>query len=138
MIRVRRSVLPLIAIVCLLISAACSGVGGGEAKESEKLQVEVNPVQDVLVSGRAILIDAHITKGSDPIVDTARVEFEIWKKDSAEHDMITAIPDQDGNYRIKTLFSEGGEYFVKAHVENGGASVTTSEKKLVVQNDEMS
>lgn len=52
----------------------------GEAKESEKLQVEVNPVQDVLVSGRAILIDAHITKGSDPIVDTARVEFEIWKK----------------------------------------------------------
>lgn len=131
----RRSVLALIAIVFLLISAACSGLGGGGSNESENLKVEVNPVQNVLVSGRAILIDAHITKGSDTIFDSAQVKLEIWNEDRTKHDMVTAIPDLDGKYRVKTLFSEGGEYFVMAHVEYDGEKLNSLETKLNVQDD---
>ncbi|MFB7554210.1 FixH family protein [Streptomyces sp. NPDC056154] len=137
MSHVKRSMLLLIAALGLLISAACSSTGGGEAKESEKLQVEVHPVQTVLVSGRAILIDAHVSQGNDALRDGAQVQFEIWKKDGGKHDMITAIPVQDGNYRVQTLFPDGGEYSVVAHVKHNGTTLTTNEQQLVVQQDVM-
>lgn len=134
----RKSLLFLIGVACLIVSVACSSVSEGEAKESEKIKVEVNTVQNMLVPGRAILIDAHLTSGIDPVKDASEVKFEIWKKDSSKHDMITAISDQDGTYRIKTMFSEGGVYYVMAHVEHKGTNVTTPKKELVVSEDEFS
>lgn len=133
----KRSLLIAVSVVFLLVSAACSNPSGGGAGKPEKLQVDINPVQQVLIPGRAVLIDARLSNDAGPIKEGADVQIEIWKNGSAKHETIAATPLQDGTYRIRTLFAEGGEYTVKARVKHEKETVTTSEKKLFVQRNEI-
>ncbi|WP_168928870.1 FixH family protein [Paenibacillus dokdonensis] len=136
MLSMKKSLLLLVGASSLILSAACSKESGGELKEAQKINVEVNTVQTVLVPGRAILIDAHLTNGKQRVKDASEVSFEIWEKNSVKHDTITATSLQDGTYRIKTMFQEGGVYYVKAHVEHKDTKITTAAQELIVNEDE--
>ncbi|MEC0242601.1 FixH family protein [Paenibacillus dokdonensis] len=138
MLSMKKGLLLLVGVSSLILSAACSKESGGELKEAQKINVEVNTVQTVLIPGRAILIDAHLTNGKQRVKDASKVSFEIWEKNSEKHDTITATSLQDGTYRIKTMFSEGGVYYVKAHVEHEDTNITSAEQKLIVNEDEFS
>lgn len=127
------SILSLIALVCLLMSAACSN--GIESKNSsaQAIDIQVTTVQDALIAGRAVLIDTHITQGNKNVKDADQVQLEIWKQDSERHQTVTAKHWLDGTYRTQTSFPESGTYYVVAHVQNQDTAVTTAPESLIVK-----
>ncbi|CAG7615913.1 FixH family protein [Paenibacillus allorhizosphaerae] len=125
--------LPFIALVTFLLAAACSNSTTETAVHSGAVQVEIKPVQETLHSGKAILIDALVTKGSEKVTDAGQVKFEIWKKDQEKRKTITAGHSHDGKYRIQTMFPEAGVYYVTAEVSDKETYVTPI-KELVVKN----
>lgn len=121
----------LAGLVLLLLVSACSI--SDTAESSEPLQVEISTVQDMLQPGRAILIDATVTQGTEKVTDAQEVEFEIWRKDREKHRTVVAKHWLDGTYRIKTMFPEDGIYYVVAHVTAGDMQAMPK-KELVVGN----
>ncbi|UQZ81753.1 hypothetical protein SK3146_00909 [Paenibacillus konkukensis] len=128
----KKSMLLLPALAGLLIAAACSQTAGVENGQASRVVVDVQTVQEVLLPGRAVLIDAHLTQGDQDVKDASKVEFEIWRKDSEKHEWITSTHWLDGTYRARTMFPESGVYYVKAHVEDKEGKVSTPQKELVV------
>ncbi len=129
----------LVGVVCLLLSVGCSANLADEDKNDAKVvNVAIQPVQEVLIPGRAILIDAHVTENAADLTDADAVTFEIWKKDSDKHETIAASHWQDGVYRIKTLFHDGGVYYAKVHVTAKDVTVISPEKELTVADSEWS
>lgn len=125
----KKTSLLLIGLMFILFTAACTN--SDIAEDSGPLQVEIKTVQDTLQPGRAILIDASVTQGAEKETDAQEVKFEIWKKDQAKHETVTAKHWQDGTYRIKTMFPEDGIYYVVAHVTAGDMQAMPR-KELVV------
>ncbi|MCQ6560231.1 FixH family protein [Paenibacillus mendelii] len=127
----KKFLLLVVGASCLLLITACSNSSSDNAEGSKLIQVEVKPVQETLQPGRAILIDAHVTQGSENVTDAQEVKFEIWKKDEEQHKTITAAHWQDGVYRIKTIFPGDGTYYVIAHVTARDMHVMP-QKELIV------
>ncbi|GIP31757.1 FixH family protein [Paenibacillus sp. J2TS4] len=127
----KKNSLLLMGLMFLLFTAACSNTD--IAEDSGLVQVEIKTVQDTLQPGRAILIDASVTQGTEKVTDAREVKFEIWKKGQEKHEMITAQHWQDGTYRIKTMFPEDGIYNVTAHVTGRDTDVIPT-KELIVGN----
>lgn len=129
----RKSLLSLIGLACLLMSSACSGAIDTKSSSVQAVNVDVKTVQKALLPGRAILIDTHVTQGNNNVRDANDVKVELWKKDSENHQMISATHWLDGTYRIKTMFPESGTYYVRAHVKDQAGDVTTTEQELIVK-----
>jgi hypothetical protein len=124
----------LLVAMILLIPTACSKtIDEEESKPFDSVKVEVKPVQTVLLSQRAILIDAQVTEGANGVRDTDEVKFEIWKKDSDKHELIVASHWLEGTYRIQTMFPDGGVYYVRAQVKNNDVKVMSPDKELIVE-----
>ncbi|MFE5319440.1 FixH family protein [Paenibacillus sp. NPDC056579] len=122
----------VVSVVGLLSVAACSNPASIGLEQAEPVQVEVSTVQETLLPGRAILLEAKVTQGNDKVEDAQEVKFEIWKKDQPNHQTVTASHWKDGVYRIKTMFPEDGTYNVIAHVTARDMSVMP-QKELVVE-----
>lgn len=118
-------------VVGLLSIAACSSSTSTSLEQPELVQVEVRTVQETLQPGRAILVEAKVTQGTEKVEDAQEVKFEIWKKDQDKRETITASHWQDGVYRIKTMFPEDGVYHVIAHVTARDMHVMP-QKELIV------
>ncbi|WP_051620699.1 FixH family protein [Paenibacillus sp. UNC451MF] len=129
----RKSILSLVSLAFLFMSTACSGAIDAKSSSAQAVDVDVKTVQEVLLPGRAILIDADVAQGNNKVKDADDVKIEIWKKDSDNHKMITATHWLDGTYRTKTLFSESGTYYMRAHVKDQRGDVTTTEQELFVK-----
>lgn len=131
-IGMKKNILLLVGMACLLLTAACSSISTSKSESAKSVQVEVKTVQETLQSGRGILIDALVTHDSEKVKDAQEVKFEIWKKDQEKRQTITAKHWQDGLYRIQTMFPDDGIYYVVAHVKAGDDMHITPQKELVV------
>ncbi|WP_042162039.1 FixH family protein [Paenibacillus gorillae] len=122
----------IIGIAMLLMTSACS-IANDEQSGGQKVEVEVKPVQEVLLPGRAILVDAHVTQGNDNVADAEEVQIEIWNEDRTTHEVVKASHWRDGVYRAKTIFPESGTYYINAHVKNTDGSATAPQQELIIQ-----
>ncbi|MFF2089816.1 FixH family protein [Paenibacillus sp. NPDC058174] len=124
----------IIGIAMLLMTSACSIANDEQSGgRNHKVEVEVKPVQEVLLPGRAILVDAHVTQGNDNVANAEEVQIEIWNGDRTTHEVVTASHWRDGVYRAKTIFPESGTYYINANVKNTDGSATAPEQKLIIQ-----
>ncbi|MGE6261123.1 hypothetical protein ACQKCU_25155 [Heyndrickxia sporothermodurans] len=106
-----------------------------KSSSDHSLKIDITPVQDILLPERAILIDATVTKGAKNVRNINEVNFEIWKKDSKKHEIISSTNLNDCTYRIQTMFPEGGEYYIRAIVNDDTLKGTSPKLKLNVNKD---
>ncbi|GIN87342.1 hypothetical protein J6TS2_37280 [Heyndrickxia sporothermodurans] len=118
-------------LLCVIM-ITCFNKSGYE----HSLKIDIKPVQDVLIPERAILIDANVKNGDKSVRYINEINFEIWKKNSKKHEIIFASNLNDGTYRIQTMFPEGGEYYVRAIVNDNTLKETSQKVKLNVNKDE--
>ncbi|GGG59737.1 FixH family protein [Paenibacillus radicis (ex Gao et al. 2016)] len=125
----------IIGIAMLLMTSACSIANDEQSgNRNNGVEVEVKPVQQVLLPGRAILVDAHVTQGNENVADAEEVQIEIWNEDRTAHEVVMASHWRDGVYRAKTIFAESGTYYINALVKDKDGSATAPQQEWVINN----
>ncbi|PAQ16173.1 hypothetical protein CD798_03615 [Bacillaceae bacterium SAOS 7] len=111
-------------LIVLLLCALF--VGAGCSKEEKKVEENksevVAPLEvkiqlpETIKTNENIKIEALVKQGEEKVADADKVEFEVWKGDAKDHEMIVAKHQGGGVYSIEKTFSEDGNYAVIAHV----------------------
>ncbi|WP_203362891.1 FixH family protein [Bacillus sp. REN10] len=103
----------------LLVATGCSKE---EKKVEENKSETVVPLEvkiqlpETVNAHEKVSIEAVVTQGKEQVEDADKVEFEVWKGDAKDHEMIAAKHQGDGVYAIEQAFAEEGNYSVIAHV----------------------
>ncbi|MBT2663198.1 FixH family protein [Bacillus sp. ISL-45] len=107
------------SMIILLLLTACSAGQNHENGSLEKIPelLEVSIITpEKIETNQEVTIKAKIIQGEENVTKADEVKFEIWKSGQGDHEMIPAHNENDGTYSIKKTFSEGGNYFIVAHI----------------------
>jgi hypothetical protein len=112
---VKKIVVPILAILLILISG-CAPKPTAPIQPNIPTQLtlsfETNPAKPV--PNQPVTLMTKVTS-NNKAVDNADVEFEIWKKEEKNHQMIKAKRTGDGLYTISTKYPVSGIYNVIIH-----------------------
>lgn len=124
----------LLLSLLIIFLTACTQDKQPTEEAPEILEVSIQTPDSIDVN-QEIDIQALVTQGNEKVTDAEEVKFEIWKTGEEEHEMVQAKHDKDGIYSIKKTFSEGGTYFVTAHV-TARSMHSMPRKEIVVAGEE--
>ncbi|WP_338751245.1 FixH family protein [Bacillus sp. FJAT-52991] len=112
----------LVFLLCSLFLVV-TGCSQEEKKVENKSKSEaIAPLEvkiqmpETVKANENVKIEAVVTQGEEQVEDADKVEFEVWKADAKDHEMIEAKHQGDGVYSIEKGFPEEGNYSVIAHV----------------------
>jgi hypothetical protein len=114
---VNKTFLVILTAITVLLGACSSN----DQKEEENstlqiVEVDIKTTPEKLEKDRKVSIQAHVSQGNENVDDADDVQFEIWKSDNENHEMMDGIHQGDGVYSVDTTFMEDGIYYVIAHV----------------------
>lgn len=72
------------------------------------------PAKSVPMPGMPFILQASVKAGSQPVTN-ANVEFEVWKKESTHHDMLSAKMSAPGIYTASATYNDAGDYEYIVH-----------------------
>jgi len=115
-IYVRKSLLSIIAIICLLILVSCSNKTKDSLGTPKMLEVNLSVNPEKAEPNQPVVFEAKVTQGKENVNDADEVVFEIWRSNDKQHQEIKINHPKNGVYRLEKSFSQEGTYYIISHV----------------------
>jgi hypothetical protein len=107
-------------IMAIGIITGCSSDDKAGQKETESPSLDIIEVSieapETVNLNEEVLIQAHVTQGTDKVDDAQEVKFEISQAGIDKNEMLMAENNGNGTYSVKKTFEVNGIYTVTAHV----------------------
>jgi hypothetical protein len=107
-------------IMAIGIITGCSSEDKAGQKETESPSLDIIEVRieapETVNLNEEVLLQAHVTQGTDKVDDAQEVKFEISQAGIDKNEMLMAENNGNGTYSVKKTFEVNGVYTVTAHV----------------------
>jgi hypothetical protein len=108
-----------ICLSLVILSGCNSSINEENAQQTEVpaiVEVEIQPSNDNPSTGEDVVFNAIVTQAGEAVEDASDVSFEIWEKESGDHEMIVGEHVGDGTYSTHKKFETEGIYYIVAHI----------------------
>lgn len=110
----------LMTVVFLMAACASQEEENPSAEDIPFLEVNLTVNPDKVEIAEKVLFEAAVSFGGKPVENADKVNFEIWRSKSENHEKIEIEHAEDGIYRLEKSFDEEGTYYIYAHVTAEG------------------
>jgi hypothetical protein len=104
----------------LVIISGCNSTNNEEnvqrAEAPAIVEVEIQRSKENPSIGEDVTFNAIVTQAGEAVEDASDVSFEIWEKESEDHEMIVGEHVGNGTYSTHKRFETEGLYYIVAHI----------------------